>query len=214
MDSDNNPCSVSGVFFDFGGVIAEEGFRGGLKAIAEKHGKKPGDFFETAVKLIKETGYLTGETDETSFWRTLRFETGVQDTDRSMRGEILLRFIVRDWMIATVDALKMAGLATGILSDQTNWLDELDEKSGFMQHFDVVINSYHFGKSKYDGSIFDDASHAMGLSRPNVLFIDDTKQHVERADARGLKTIHFTYKGPDEFLSALKEFCPNLEVSK
>jgi FMN phosphatase YigB (HAD superfamily) len=78
----------------------------------------------------------------------------------------------------------------------------------------VVINSYHFGKSKYDATIFDDAARDMGLSASRILFIDDTKQHVDRADARGMKTIHFNYKGPDEFMSALKEFCPDLEVGK
>lgn len=211
---DNNPCTVQGVFFDFGGVIAEEGFRRGLKAIAEKHDQKAEEFFDTAVRLIKESGYLTGETDETSFWRKMRFETGVRETDEFMREQILSRFIVRDWMIATADAMNFAGLSLGILSDQTNWLDELDEKNGFMNHFDVVINSYHFGKSKYDGTIFDDAAHAMGLHKADILFIDDTMQHVERARSRGMQAMHFAFDGPDAFFKALKDFCPDLEVNR
>lgn len=214
MDTESGACKVRGVYFDFGGVIAEEGFRDGLKAIAEKHAKAPQRFFDTAVEIIKDTGHLTGETDETSFWRALRFETGIHDTDENMRGEILSRFKVRDWVIAIADALKLAGLTTGILSDQTNWLDELDEKYGFMQHFDVVINSYHYGKSKYDGTIFTDAARDMGLPAPEILFIDDTGHHVERAAARGMKTIHFDFSGPGAFLNALKKFCPGLEVQR
>lgn len=214
MPMDDNGCTVKGVLFDFGGVMAEEGFRKGLAAIAEKNGKDPREFFDTAVELIKDTGYLTGDNDENASWRKLRLATGVQDTDESMRGEILTRFVVRDWMLAAVDALRLAGLAIGMLSDQTNWLDELDQKSGFMRHFDVIINSYHFGKSKYDASIFPDAARDLGLAPVDVLFIDDTKQHIDRARAQGMQTLHFNFGGPEAFFKALKQFFPSIEVNQ
>jgi putative hydrolase of the HAD superfamily len=214
MSPDKNICTVDGVYFDFGGVLAEEGFRGGLKAIAEEHGLDPKAFFDLAVETIHHDGYLTGDNDETSFWRRLRLETGIQRTDEDLRREILSRFILREPMLAVVDGLKLAGVVTGILSDQTNWLEELDEKYGFMRHFDVVINSYRFGKSKYDGSIFEDAARDMGLPVERILFIDDTKQHVERAEARGMRVLHYDFPGFDEFLAALREFCPDLEVGQ
>lgn len=214
MQASDNACTVKGVLFDFGGVMAEEGFRKGLAAIAEKNGKDVQEFFDTAVDLIKDTGYLTGDNEENTFWRKLRLATGVQDTSEFMREEILSRFVVRDWMIATVDALKLAGLSIGMLSDQTNWLDELDQKNGFMRHFDVIINSYHFGKSKYDASIFPAAARDLGLEPADILFIDDTKQHIDRAKAQGMQTLHFTFDGPEAFFNALKQFCPNIEVNQ
>lgn len=214
MSFEKNICTVDGVYFDFGGVLAEEGFRKGLKAIAEKQGIDPKKFFDLAVETIHHGGYLTGDNDETSFWRRLRLETGIQRTDEDLRQEILSRFIVRDRMLAVVDELKLAGIVTGILSDQTNWLEELDEKYGFMRHFDVVINSYRFGKSKYDGTIFEDAARDMGLPIERILFIDDTGQHVERARARGMRALHYDFNGFEEFLAALEEFCPGLETGK
>jgi putative hydrolase of the HAD superfamily len=36
---------IKAVLFDFGGVLAEEGFREGLKAIGVKNGLDPDDFF-------------------------------------------------------------------------------------------------------------------------------------------------------------------------
>lgn len=214
MNTDNAACKVKGVYFDFGGVIAEEGYRKGLKAIAEKNGVDPDDFFEKAHEIMKESGYLVGREDETAFWRRLHFELGIQGTNEELRNEILSRFKVRGWVIAIADAVKFAGLATGILSDQTNWLDELDEKYGFMRHFDVVINSYHFGKSKLDGTIFRDAAEDMGLAPGEILFIDDDKGHLSRAAARGVNTLHFDFDGPDGFIKALKDFCPGLEVER
>ena len=55
---------VKAVIFDFGGVLAEEGFREGLKVVAIKNGLDPEEFFKIAEEMIYKTGYLTGMTDE------------------------------------------------------------------------------------------------------------------------------------------------------
>ena len=52
--------SLKGVLFDYGGVLAREGFRGGLYAIARKNGLDPETFFLLASDAIYETGYITG----------------------------------------------------------------------------------------------------------------------------------------------------------
>ena len=49
------------VFFDFGGVLAEEGFREGLLAIARHHGLDPQEFLKTAVDLTFNQGFVTGK---------------------------------------------------------------------------------------------------------------------------------------------------------
>jgi putative hydrolase of the HAD superfamily len=51
---------VKAVIFDFGGVLAEEGFREGLKVIAENNQLDAEVFFRIAANLICETGYVTG----------------------------------------------------------------------------------------------------------------------------------------------------------
>jgi putative hydrolase of the HAD superfamily len=50
------------VFFDFGGVLAEEGFREGLLAIARHHGLDPQEFLKT-VDLTFNQGFA-GKLDE------------------------------------------------------------------------------------------------------------------------------------------------------
>ena len=51
---------IKTVIFDFGGVLAEEGFREGLLEIARKNGLDTNAFFTEVDSLIEKTGYLTG----------------------------------------------------------------------------------------------------------------------------------------------------------
>jgi putative hydrolase of the HAD superfamily len=60
------------VLFDFGGVLAEEGFREGLKAIGREKGLDPEDFYKISADLVYQTGYITGRTDERSYWNAVR----------------------------------------------------------------------------------------------------------------------------------------------
>jgi putative hydrolase of the HAD superfamily len=180
------------VLFDFGGVLAEEGFREGLISIALLNGLLPTEFYKNAVKLIHENGYLTGNSDEKDFWNNLRSRYLIKGSDEELRNELLKRFVIRQWMIDVAEKLKKMNMRTAILSDQTNWLDELDLQHGFSKYFDRVFNSYHLKKSKDDPSIFDDVLSFMNAKAGRALFIDDNNGNIERAKQKGLNTIHFT----------------------
>ncbi len=117
---------IKAVIFDFGGVLAEKGFREGLKAIGIQNGLDPDSFFQTASDLVYQTGYVTGISDEAYFWNTLREITGIKMNDKDLRKEIMDRFILKPDMIAYAEKLKSSGLITAILSDQTNWLEEVN----------------------------------------------------------------------------------------
>lgn len=182
---------IKAVVLDFGGVLAEEGFREGLRAIGVKNGLNPDDFFRTCEEIIHETGYVTGLTDEHSYWNAVRERTGIKGNDEDLRGEILKRFILRPAMLGHVEKLKASNLIVAILSDQTNWLDEINEKTPFYHHFDHIFNSFKMKKSKRDPSVFMDTCSAMGPKPDEVLFVDDNIGHIKRASNEGLKVIHF-----------------------
>jgi putative hydrolase of the HAD superfamily len=179
------------ILFDFGGVLAEEGFRDGLKHIAEQKGIDPDVFFSTAEAIIYETGYVTGLTTESVYWDTVRERTGITGKDRDLRGEILKRFVLRPRMIASVDLLRSQSFKVAMLSDQTNWLDEINEKTGLFRHFDRIFNSYHLNKSKREMSIFAYVCRQMDVTPGETVFVDDNKSHIDRAVNAGLKTIYF-----------------------
>lgn len=182
---------IEAVLFDFGGVIAEEGFREGLRAIARSNGLDPTHFFDTAARVAYETGYVTGAAEEQTFWNALRERTGISGSDNELRNEILSRFIIRHWMVQMVRSVRGRVPNVSILSDQTNWLDELNDQHDFFKEFDQVFNSYHLGKGKNDPSLFADITRALGVQPGSVIFIDDNAGHIERARAQGLKTILF-----------------------
>jgi len=181
---------IKAVIFDFGGVLAEEGFREGLKAIGEKNGLDPDNFFAAASDLVYQTGYVTGKSDESHFWDAIR-EKGITGSDEDLRKEVLKRFILRPEMLKYVERIKSLGLVTAILSDQTNWIEEINQKTPFFHHFDYVFNSFRLGKGKRDPSVFKDVCSTMGFSPEEVLFVDDNIENVRRAAAEGLKVIHF-----------------------
>ena len=202
------PCTVDVVLFDFGGVIAEEGFFKGLLYIAEMNGLEPEVFAKTAFDLVHSTGYVVGRVAEPVYWQAIRDATGIKNDDESLSKEILKHFVLRPWMMDVVKRLKDAGMRLGMLSDQTNWLDELNASYGLFGWFDFVFNSYHQGKSKRDGSAFDDALEAMGVEAERVLFVDDHPGNVEKAREKGMHTI--LYRDRESFMEQLRRYCPGL----
>jgi FMN phosphatase YigB (HAD superfamily) len=200
--------TINAVLFDFGGVIAEEGFRNGLTHIAKVNSLDEAVLFKTAQDLIFSGGYLTGHGSEVTLWEQLRARTGIKSSDGELKAIILERFILRDWMITLVKRLADASVRVAILSDQTNWLDELDSKLHFFNYFERVFNSFYLGKSKNDPSIFSDVIAVMGIRPGETLFIDDTMGHVERARSRGLHAICYT--GKQQFLDEMKGYFPDM----
>lgn len=182
---------IKTVIFDFGGVLAEEGFREGLKAIAEKNGLNPEEFFRIADDLIYKTGYVTGMSDEVVYLNELRKVTGIKESNKEIKDEILNRFILRPDVIDYVKKLRSRGFITAILSDQTNWLDEINRKSPFFHHFDYVFNSFKLKKGKRDSSVFREVCSAIGLQPEETVFVDDNINNINRALQERLNAIQF-----------------------
>ena len=204
----SKPCTVDAILFDFGGVLADEGFKNGLLAIAGRNGLEPEGFARTGFELVYDAGYVLGRSDEGTFWRALREKTHISDTDDTLRNDILSNFRLRPWMLDLVKKLKQNGMCLAILSDQTNWLDELNSRHGFFRWFDHVFNSYHLGKSKKDISLFEDVLSQIAVQAGQALFVDDHESRIERAKGIGLNTI--LYLDRQSFELDLASFCPRL----
>ena len=207
----NDPV-VDAVLFDYGGVIAEEGFIKGLARIAEKNGIEREYFFDVATDQVYKTGYLTGQADEAAFWQAVREITGIRESDRVLTDEILSHFTLRSWVLDLADDLRNLGLTVGILSDQVDWLDRLDKRDGFFEHFDPVFNSYYLGLSKRAEAIFEEIPRRMGLAAERICFIDDNQGNCERARKNNIKAI--LYRTGNGMLLDLKGYVPALDPSR
>ena len=190
---DNSKSPRPSVFlFDYGGVLAEEGFTEGLKAIGTQNRLAPDNFFHQVTEIIYACGYVTGNGNEKDFWNLVRQECGISGSDAELTGEIQSRFILRPGMINKVKAIKKHGLGVAILSDQTDWLEQLDKRDHFLQEFNPVLNSFYLGKTKRDFETFKEALHILSLEAGQVMFIDDNQGHIERAAKLGMQTHLFT----------------------
>jgi HAD superfamily hydrolase (TIGR01509 family) len=196
--------SIKAVLFDFGGVLAEEGFRKGLMAIARAKGLSPEEFFDSAATAVYDSGYVLGKVDESDYWKMVREKTRIDGADDDFRREILERFQLRPWMFEIVRRLKASGYITGILSDQSQWLGDLDRQYDFFKEFDVIFNSYHMGKGKRDPALFDEISIKLGVKSSEILFIDDNEGNIARARAKGWNTI--LYRNKEGFLQQMTEY--------
>lgn len=183
---------IKAVIFDFGGVLADEGFQEGLYAIARRHGLDEESFFQQAVVAVYDTGYVTGTGTEARFWNAVREQSGIKAPDPELRAEILSRFVLRPWMLELVRRLRQQHCRTAILSDQSDWLDILEADAMFFQEFDLVWNSYHLGKTKRQQSIFPEIARALGVAPGAALFVDDNPGHIERAAGCSMQTHLFT----------------------
>ncbi|MEN8136482.1 MAG: HAD family phosphatase [Thermodesulfobacteriota bacterium] len=190
--NDDKLAPLQVMLFDYGGVLAEEGFTAGLKAIGMAHGLDPDLFFHRATEIIYACDYVIGQATAADFWHLVRRELAIGGSDDELSNEILSRFILRRGMIDKVRALKQQGIRTAILSDQTNWLDLLDQRDNFLAEFDPVINSYYLGTTKRDPATFIAALRILVVRPEQVLFVDDNQGHIDRAAKLGLQTHLFT----------------------
>lgn len=189
------PTKPAVLLFDYGGVLAEEGFAAGLAAIATARGLAPGPFFQRVEALIYACGYVTGGNSESGFWALVRKECGISGSDAELTGEILRRFVLRPEMLRLVRELRGQGVRSAILSDQTDWLEQLERRDHFLGDFDPVLNSYRLGHSKREPEIFRLALSRLGVPAGEVLFVDDNPGHIARAAALGLQVHHFVTVG-------------------
>jgi putative hydrolase of the HAD superfamily len=192
---------IHAVLFDFGGVIAEEGFREGLMQIGRMNDLHPHKFYQEVSELAHHIGYVTGEVNEADFWKAVRQKAGIMQGDNELREEILHRFVLRPDMLHLVQRIRSAGYITAILSDQTNWLEEIEKKTPFSHFFHFVFNSYTLHKSKRDPGIFPEVCSLMNISPSEALLIDDNESNILRARSEGLETI--LYSGMEDLRELL-----------
>ena len=197
---------IKAVLFDYGGVLAEEGFRNGLLAMAREQGLDVDSMPANAMQAVYDSGFVLGQGSAHDFWALLRERSGLEGDDAMLTQRILDGFILRPWMIDQVRQLRERGLLTGILSDQTHWLDWLNERDHFFSAFDQVFNSYYIGRGKRDPILFQEIADRLGLSPGEILFVDDSQDNIKRARQAGWQTIHYLDKAG--FIAQLEQLLP------
>jgi len=89
------------------------------------------------------------------------------------------------------------GLDISILTNGTDRLKSDLHKLGISNSFNRIFNSSEIGYCKPQVEIYHHVISELGLSPSEILFIDDSKAHIDAAQNIGFKTIH--YKSFDLF---------------
>lgn len=188
---------IRAVYLDLGGVYFTEGFREGLFAIARNHGLDRERFYHAATQVIFANGYVRGEVPESAFWNQLAEAVGLEADLFPERAAILSAFKPMPGMADLVPRVRER-VPVGLLTDQCNWLYELDDRYGLLASFDTVVNSYEEGYTKRDMEIFRIACERFGLLPEEIAFFDDNQGNIDRAGEFGIRAFLFEDAGETE----------------
>ncbi len=187
-----NLNGVKMIIFDYGGVLAPEGFQLGILKMAQKFNMSFSEMYDIAgYKAGIGTGYTAGKASENKYWQTI---SNLLNTDEDLmpcRNLILDNFQPREDMIKLVKGLSEK-YKIGLFSDQTNWLYELDEKYDFLKYFSYKCISFEKGLTKHDAGFYRIPYEETGLRPEEILLVDDKPRVAGITRKHGMKAFVFT----------------------
>lgn len=91
-----------------------------------------------------------------------------------------------------VRELRAGGRPVAALTNSLSTERQLMGRPTLSGLFDLVVSSADVGAAKPEAPIFHALLKRLGARPADILFVDDTKAHVEAAAALGFRTIHFS----------------------
>ena len=183
---------IRNIIFDIGGVLAD--FR--IKEFLMEKG-----FDAPMIKRILKASVMSpywgsferGEiTEEEALKGFAASDPEIEENLRTAFSSIAGMLTMRDYAIPLVKALKALGLGVYYLSNYSKKAyDECAGSLGFMPYMDGGLVSFLAGKTKPDPEMYSMFLEKFGLRAEECVFIDDTPENVDAADALGLAGIVF-----------------------
>jgi putative hydrolase of the HAD superfamily len=186
-----NGAAVRAVVFDLGGVILESPLPA-VHRIEGEHGLESGDLFGPfSDRHGAFARLMRGEIDTGAFDTAFATEAAAHGLQPIRGSAVLAAFeemvVVRPEMLAAAGALRSAGYLTGVITN--NWSKADTPDASLAGHFDVFVESWVEGLLKPDPAIYLVACERLGVSPPDVVFLDDFTENLEAASELGMGTI-------------------------
>ncbi|MBW3015071.1 HAD family phosphatase [Candidatus Woesearchaeota archaeon] len=178
------------IAFDFGGVFFHYDFH----ILMDSLSKELGIFKENLIPAYdsKELdNFTTGKCTEYEFWNSLLKKLNKQHDIGKLHDIVIDHFKPNPDMLQLVQRIRQK-FKVALLTNQTTWLDELNEKYDFYKEFDYLIISKDEGVQKPDKRIFEILFERSGLSPDEILFIDNHPDYEKLVIGLGMKFIRFT----------------------
>ncbi len=156
-----------------------------------------------------ETGRITAEEFGAQLCAALSQRSGVDLDGVDLVRRVFAGVELDERMLAAVEAIRRAGVATGLLSN--SWGEGGYPRDRFPALFDAVVISGEVGMRKPDEGIYLLAANRLGLEPERCVFVDDLDTNVAAAERVGMTGVVHT--SAEETIERLAELL-SLDVEK
>jgi len=183
---------IKAIIFDLWDTIGNKGF-----AISKE--------FQRHFKIADHTNYLknyeksiqlmkwSSKADMAkNFLKTFNISTTnenitfiIDTCDRGIKNARLFDGM-KDILVALKNKYKL-GLVSNTTIYEINFVDKYDIR----KFFDAIVCSHDIGKLKPSKEIFEETTKQLSIGLSECLFIDDSKNNIEKAKEYGMQTIRF-----------------------
>ncbi|MBM2821077.1 MAG: HAD-superfamily hydrolase, subfamily variant 3 [Candidatus Berkelbacteria bacterium] len=191
---------IKTIAFDFGGVLYTYNHS---KLMSDVSGELnlPVELVSKAWKkgIIK---FENGEISEEQFWQIFLNELEKKYDPKKLHEIVINHHQPIKGSLGVLEKLK-GKVSLGLVSNQTDWIDDLDQKYHFKELFDMVIVSKEVFLRKPDKKIFQLLIGRSTAKANEIVFVDDSLEYGQVVKDVGLKFIHF--RNPDQLESDLRK---------
>jgi len=178
----------SAVYFDWGGVIADDPgdeFLGELIRNLGASEDQKREIFRTYMRRL-----MKGQISEAEFWQGLKHNYGFATKD-DMSQEFLKWSGLRanPDILALADEARGKGLHVGLITNMIEPSYVVLKRAGHFKPFDDVVASCDVGFVKPEREIYQIALDRFNVSPQESIFIDDKQRNLDPAGQMGFTTI-------------------------
>jgi putative hydrolase of the HAD superfamily len=178
----------STIFFDWGGVIADDPGDEFLGKLLRDIGASEVQIQEILKTYMKR--FMRGQISEVEYWDELRSNYGFEIHDSiSEEFKKWQGLVANQRILALVKEVRENGARVAILSNVIEPTYNVIQQAGYYNLFDDVIASCKVGYVKPQKEIYTIALERLGTTPEQSIFIDDKQNCLDPARQMGVKTI-------------------------
>lgn len=188
------------IFFDWGGVIANDPGDDFLRELLRKVGANDAQIEEFFHDCMPQ--FMRGEITEDQYWYILRskynlnIEDSISEEFKQWKGLVANQDILK-----LVSDAKAKGIRTAILSNAIEPTYNALQQAGYYDLFDELIVSCKVGFAKPQKEIYELALKQLNATATESVFIDDKQRNLDPAEEMGFKVI--LAENPDQIITDL-----------
>ena len=176
------------IFFDWGGVIADDPGDDFLTKLLQDIGAKPDQI--TEIFRLYMVTFMRGKISEEDYWNGLKdnYDLAIPD-NISEKFKMWGGLKANDEILALVAEAKKNGCQTALLTNVIRPTYNVLNDAGYYEKFDQVIASCDEGFAKPDLEIYNIALNKLNVAPEDSIFIDDKQTNLDPAEKMGFKVI-------------------------